>query len=55
MAEKAGQVTGTGALRESHDLEDVKTAIDDRHLGFAAPFGWGGALATTPKDAVAVV
>ncbi|WP_241154861.1 glycoside hydrolase family 3 N-terminal domain-containing protein [Halorubrum sp. CSM-61] len=56
-AEKAGQVTGTwaGTLRETHDLDDVKAAIDERHLGFAAPFGWGGALATTPEDAVAAV
>ncbi|PAU82932.1 glycosyl hydrolase [Halorubrum salipaludis] len=57
LPEKAGQVTGTwaGTLRETHDLDDVKAAIDDRHLGFAAPFGWGGALATTPEDAVAAV
>ncbi|VTT85791.1 Beta-glucosidase [Halorubrum sp. DM2] len=57
LAEKAGQVTGTwaGTLRETHDLDDVKEAIDDGHLGFAAPFGWGGALATTPEDAVSAV
>jgi len=51
LEEKAGQVTGTwaGYLRERHDLDDVKRAIDDHHLGFAAPFGWGGALATDPE------
>ncbi|WP_434521123.1 glycoside hydrolase family 3 N-terminal domain-containing protein [Halorubrum sp. AS12] len=57
VAEKAGQVTGTwaGRLREAHDLDDVKAAVDDHHLGFAAPFGWGGALATTPEEAAAAV
>jgi len=57
LEEKAGQVTGTwaGHLREHHDLDDVKRAIDDHHLGFAAPFGWGGALATDPEAVTAAV
>ncbi|MFW6382432.1 MAG: glycoside hydrolase family 3 N-terminal domain-containing protein [Haloferacaceae archaeon] len=57
LAEKAGQVTGTwaGRLRESHGLADVKRAVTDHHLGFAAPFGWGGALATTPEEVTEAV
>ncbi|MCG1003195.1 MULTISPECIES: glycoside hydrolase family 3 N-terminal domain-containing protein [Halobacterium] len=57
VAEKAGQAAGTwaGYLRDGHDLDDVKRAIDDHHLGFAAPFGWGGALATDPEDVAAAV
>ena len=57
LAEKAGQVTGTwaGHLRQPHDLDDVKRAIDEHHLGLAAPFGWGGALASDPAEIAAAV
>jgi beta-glucosidase len=54
-AEKAGQVVGTwsGELDEMNDLEDVKRAIDEHHVGVAALFGWAGANAKHIDDVVA--
>ncbi|WP_435361778.1 glycoside hydrolase family 3 N-terminal domain-containing protein [Haloarchaeobius sp. DFWS5] len=53
-AEKVGQVVGTwgGKLGVENDLDDVKRAIREHHLGVAAPFGWGGAFARDLDAAV---
>ncbi|USZ78367.1 glycoside hydrolase family 3 C-terminal domain-containing protein (plasmid) [Halorussus vallis] len=54
-AEKAGQLVGTwlGHLDfQSNDLDDVKDAVRDHHLGVAAPFGWAGSPAKRVGDVV---
>ncbi|WP_435345910.1 glycoside hydrolase family 3 N-terminal domain-containing protein [Haloarchaeobius sp. HRN-SO-5] len=53
-AQKAGQVVGTwaGKLGETNDLDDVKRAIREHHVGVAALFGWAGAYATGLDEAV---
>jgi beta-glucosidase len=55
--EKVGQLVGTwaGNLRVEHDLEDVKSAIENHHLGVAAPFGWGGGLSMDISEIIGIV
>lgn len=55
--EKVGQLVGTwaGNLRVEYDLDDVKSAIRDHHLGVAAPFGWGGGLSTDISEIIGIV
>lgn len=57
LTEKAGQVTGTwaGHLRDENDLDDVKRAVREHGVGLAAPFGWGGALASHPEEVAEAV
>jgi beta-glucosidase len=56
-SEKVGQLVGTwgGQLRVAHDIDDVKSAIQDHHLGVAAPFGWGGGLSTDISEIIEIV
>ncbi|WP_200840356.1 glycoside hydrolase family 3 N-terminal domain-containing protein [Natrialba sp. INN-245] len=57
LAEKAGQVTGTwgGNFRHENDVDDLKTAISEAHIGAAAPFGWGSGITRDPAEAAAIV
>ncbi len=54
VAEKAGQLVGTwaGQFVTDQDLADVKGYVRSHGVGVAAPFGWGGALATDPEAVV---
>ncbi|ESP87123.1 glycoside hydrolase family 3 N-terminal domain-containing protein [Candidatus Halobonum tyrrellensis] len=54
-AEKVGQLVGTylGYLDvEPNEMDDVREAVREAHVGVAAPFGWAGSLPETVDEAV---
>jgi len=57
LEEKAGQLVGTwgGTMHHFQDVADVREAVVEDHLGAAAPFGWGGAIAIEVEKVVDVV
>ncbi|WP_436923398.1 glycoside hydrolase family 3 N-terminal domain-containing protein [Halosimplex amylolyticum] len=57
LEEKAGQLVGTwaGEMHRELDVDDVKDLIRDKHLGCAAPFGWGGSEGTEVGEIVDIV
>ncbi|WP_123539329.1 glycoside hydrolase family 3 N-terminal domain-containing protein [Halosimplex salinum] len=57
VAEKAGQLVGTwaGEMHRDVDVDEVKGLVREKHLGCAAPFGWGGSAGTEVGEIVDIV
>ena len=57
VEEKAGQLVGTwaGQMHREVDVSEVKDLVREKHLGCAAPFGWGGSTGTEVGEIVDIV
>ncbi|WP_135365620.1 glycoside hydrolase family 3 N-terminal domain-containing protein [Halosimplex halophilum] len=57
VEEKAGQLVGTwaGQMHREVDVAEVKELVREKHLGCAAPFGWGGSAGTEVGEIVDIV